>query len=126
MNGDPPEHDEQRSRLVEVYLQVVSTDPDPAVRRDFAGRLFALNEEAPVGVAVLESFAESAIDQGDTDIHRRVLELLAREDDPEVKTQALERLGDLFAQLGDRRAAIESWRPAARLREDTPSEPAHA
>ncbi len=43
--------------------------------------------------------------------------------DEESRKKALERLGDFqFAQLGDHRAAAESWRPAARMYEAAPAE----
>ena len=47
--------------------------------------------------------------------------------DAEAKKRALERLGDYqFEQLGNPKAAAESWKPAAELYEDEPGEEEHA
>ena len=77
--------------------------------------------------AVVQEIAEIAHDEDDKDLHRHALELLARVGDSDVRKRALERLGDFqFAQLGDRRAAAESWRPAARMYDNVPAEKEHA
>lgn len=77
--------------------------------------------------SVLQEIAEIAHDEDDKDLHRYALELLARVGDTDVRKAALERLGDFqFTQLGDRRAAAESWRPAARMYDGTPAEKEHA
>jgi len=72
---------------------------------------------------VVHEIAEIAHDEDDKDLHRHALELLTRVGDADVRKRALERLGDFqFTQLGDRRAAAESWRPAARLYDSTPAD----
>jgi tetratricopeptide (TPR) repeat protein len=122
----PEERASLRQRLQQLYLQIINNEPDAAVRTNFGDRLLSLHETAPLGAAVLESVAEITNDQGDTDIHRRVLEILSRHDDVKVRTRALERLGDLFDRLGNRRAAVESWKPAAQMRETATGEHARA
>jgi tetratricopeptide (TPR) repeat protein len=124
--ASPEEQSTVRQRLQHLYLQIVNNEPDAAARTEIAGRLLKLHEAAPLGSAVLESVAEIANDQGDTDIHRRVLEILSHDDDPRVRTRALERLGDLYDRLGNRRRAVESWKPAAQMREAAPGEKARA
>jgi tetratricopeptide (TPR) repeat protein len=73
--------------------------------------------------AAVQEIADIAHDEDDTDLYRHALEHLSRVGDDESRKKALERLGDFqFAQLGDRRAAAESWRPAARMYEAAPEE----
>jgi tetratricopeptide (TPR) repeat protein len=122
----PAEREELRIRLVEVYVQILNTDPDPAVRSEIAELLLALHEATPIGARLLEAVAEAADEQGDIAIRRWALECLARHEDEQIKTRALERLGDVFDQLGDRRSAVDSWRPAAQSRASVPSEHPHA
>src|SRR5215472_8545064 len=114
--------DERRLRLVRAYLQICTEDPDTAMRADAAEHLLSMDEAAPVGTSVLEILAESAIDAGDMALCRRALERLASSTDAAVRKDALERLGDLFEQVGNRRAAVESWRPAAELWQSVPGE----
>lgn len=62
----------------------------------------------------LEAIAEIARDHDDHALHQRVLELLVASEDAETRSRALERLGDLqFNKLGDRLAAVKSWKAAA-------------
>jgi tetratricopeptide (TPR) repeat protein len=87
----------------------------------------ALFAEPSLEPAAVQEIAEIAHDEDDTDLYRHALEHLSRDGDPDAQKKALERLGDFqFAQLGDRRAAAESWRPAARMYEAAPGEKEHA
>jgi len=124
--SDPAEVAERTPRLLQVLLQIIATDPDLDVRRSASRRVQAILDSAPVDAVLLESVAETAREDGDTVLHRRVLELLSVSDDPAVRRGALERLGDLFEQLGDRRAAVDSWKPAALMSRDTRPEREHA
>ncbi len=73
--------------------------------------------------AAVQEIADIAHDEDDTDLYRHALEHLTRVGDDEGRKKALERLGDFqFAQLGDKKAAAESWRPAARMHEALPEE----
>jgi tetratricopeptide (TPR) repeat protein len=73
--------------------------------------------------AAVQEIADIAHDEDDTDLYRHALEHLSRIGDDDSRKKALERLGDFqFAQLGDRKAAAESWRPAARMVEGAPRE----
>jgi DNA-binding SARP family transcriptional activator len=86
-----------------------------------------LCDDPTVMPAVVQSIAELAHDEDDSDLYQRALEILVRTGSPDTKKRALERLGDFqFEQLGDARAAAESWRPAARLCEGSPAEQEHA
>ncbi len=86
-----------------------------------------LCEDSTVVPAIVQAIAEIAHDEDDTGLYQRALEILVRVGGADTKKRALERLGDFqFSQLGDRRAAAESWRPAARLYEGTPAEHEHA
>jgi lipopolysaccharide biosynthesis regulator YciM len=109
---------ELKARLLQVLLQIISTDPDIDVRTSASDRVLAMLDSGPIDSALLESVAETAREDGNTVLHRRVLELLSESDDTEVRRRALERLGDLFEQLGDRRAAVDSWKPAAHMSQD--------
>jgi tetratricopeptide (TPR) repeat protein len=88
----------------------------------------ALLAEPDLEPAIVEEIAQIADDEDDTDLQRLALELLTKLGDERANPQALERLGDFqFERLGDRRAAVESWRPAARVYEGgSPEEEAHA
>jgi lipopolysaccharide biosynthesis regulator YciM len=87
----------------------------------------ALIAESVLEPAVVEEIAQIANDEDDQELHRLALELLSTLGDDRAKKRALERLGDFqFDKLGDRRAAAESWRPAARIYESVPEEEAHA
>jgi predicted negative regulator of RcsB-dependent stress response len=110
---------ELKARLLQLLLQVISTDPDSDARRSASDRVVSMLDSGPIESALLESVAETAREDGNTVLHRRVLELLAESEDTEVRRRALERLGDLFEQLGDRRAAVDSWKPAAHMSQDT-------
>ena len=86
-----------------------------------------LLDEASLSPSALQAIAEIAHDEDDPILHRSALELLVRSGTGDAKRRALERLGDFqFAQLGDPRAAAESWRPAAQMCEASPAEQAHA
>jgi tetratricopeptide (TPR) repeat protein len=115
----PSDIAELKPRLLQVLLQIISTDPDADVRRSTSERVLSMLDDCPIDPALLESVAETAREDGNTALHRRVLELLAESQDSAVKRRALERLGDLFEQLGDRRAAVDSWKPAAHMSQDT-------
>jgi tetratricopeptide (TPR) repeat protein len=121
-----PQRDERRKRLIDVYLKVLKTEETLSVRREFAERILAAHNASPINPRVLEMVAEIASSRGDDDIQRSMLEALAADGDAQVKTRALERLGDLYAELGDRKRAIDSWRPAAQIREDNPGGAKHA
>ncbi len=87
----------------------------------------ALLAEPDLEPAVVEEIAQIANDEDDQELHRLALERLAKLGDDRSKKRALERLGDFqFEQLGDRKAAAESWRPAARIYEGSPEEEPHA
>jgi tetratricopeptide (TPR) repeat protein len=87
----------------------------------------ALLGEAGVEAKVVEDVAQIANDEDAQPLYREALELLTKIGDDPAKKRALERLGDFhFEQLGDGRAAAESWRPAARMYENTPEEDGHA
>jgi tetratricopeptide (TPR) repeat protein len=87
----------------------------------------ALLAEPSLLPKVVEEIAQIANDEDDQDLHRLALEHLTKLGDEKAQKRALERLGDFqFEHLGDRRAAAESWRPAARTYEGTPEEEAHA
>ena len=86
-----------------------------------------LCEDSTVVPAIVQAIAEIAHDEDDTGLYQRALEILVRVGGTDTKKRALERLGDFqFSELGDRRAAAESWRPAARLYEGTLAEHEHA
>jgi len=112
---------DRETRLLDMYVEILDSDPDPSVRRNVAERLLALSETAP-DVGTLETVAAIANERGDVEVQRRALELLTNAGDADTRARAFERLGDLFLQLGDRGAAIESWKPAAQMRESTPAE----
>jgi tetratricopeptide (TPR) repeat protein len=116
---DPAQIAELKARLLQLLLQIISADPDIDVRRSASDRVLSMLDSGPIDSALLESVAETAREDGNTVLHRRVLELLADSENTEVRRRALERLGDLFEQLGDRRAAIDSWKPAAHMSQDT-------
>jgi tetratricopeptide (TPR) repeat protein len=122
----PSERDALSARLAEVYLQILQTEPDPVERAGAARRLMALHAAVPLDARLLEAVADAADDLGDAATSRRALEVLARHEDPEVRARALERLGDVLDRIGERRAALDSWRPAAEMRANLPSAPAHA
>jgi len=66
--------------------------------------------------SAVESILTAAYEDDQPDVYRQALEIQADADDPALRRRALERLGDFhFERLGDRRAAIASWKPAARL-----------
>ena len=97
---------------------------DSAVAREL-GR--ALLDEPLADAAALELVASAADDEDDRDTYRRALELLIERGDAVAKKNALERLGDFqFDKLGDRRAAAQSWKPAAILYEGNPDDQVHA
>lgn len=116
---DPSEIAELKARLLQLRLQIIANDPDAEVRRAASDHVQSMLDSGPIAPALLESVAETAREDGNTALHRRVLELLAASEDAEVRRRALERLGDLFEQLGDRRAAVDSWKPAAHMSQDT-------
>ena len=79
--------------------------------------------EPSLDPAAVQEIADIAHDEDDTDLYRHALEHLSKTGDDETRKKSLERLGDFqFAQLGDRKAAAESWRPAARMYEAAPEE----
>jgi tetratricopeptide (TPR) repeat protein len=116
------ERDERKARLVNVYLEALKTERRRAVRKNLADRVFSFHRTSPLDPRILEAIAETASARGDEDIQQHALEILSADGDPKVKTRALERLGDLYAELGDRKRAIDSWRPAAQIREENPKE----
>jgi tetratricopeptide (TPR) repeat protein len=62
----------------------------------------------------LDTIAEIASDHDDPLLRQRVLDRLATDGEPATRSRALEQLGDLqFEQLGNRRAAVSSWKAAA-------------
>src|SRR5262249_51176138 len=76
--------------------------------------------------SALESILAAAYEDDQFDVYRKALELLAQTEDTALRRRALERLGDFyFEQRGDTPAAIESWKPAARLYEEESSEDNH-
>ncbi len=78
--------------------------------------------EPSLDAATLQEIADIAHEEDDAELYPLALEHLSRTGDTEAKKKALERLGDFqFAQLGDRNAAAESWRPAARMYEGAQS-----
>jgi tetratricopeptide (TPR) repeat protein len=104
-----------RGRLAGVYLQILSTDPDPEVQADAGEHILLLHDERPVDTQILERVSEIANELGQTDLQRGSLERLATCKDPRAKQGAKERLGEILELAGDRDAAIESWRAAAQL-----------
>lgn len=120
------ELDELRAHLLQVYVQIVHNDFDPFVRRETGERLLAMLEAGPHEPAILEQVADIAAADDDLAMLRRVLELMARSEDAGVRPRALERLGDLLDQLGERDDAVDAWKSAARLLEDSLCEPEHA
>ena len=79
--------------------------------------------EPSVEPAAVQEIADIAHDEDDNDLYRHALEHLSRVGDEDSRKKALERLGDFqFAQMGDKRAAAESWRPAARLYDAAPAD----
>jgi predicted Zn-dependent protease len=87
---------------------------------DLCRQLFV---EPSLEPAMVQEIADIAHDEDDSDLYRHAIEHLSKTGDDETRKKALERLGDFqFAQLGDRRAAAESWRPAARLHDAAPEE----
>jgi tetratricopeptide (TPR) repeat protein len=124
--GAPSELQELQSRLLHLYLQILNTDPDAAVRADAAERILSLYQASPEATTVLAGAAEIVREEGDAGVYRRMLELLATSDDADARRNALEKLGDLFEEAGNRRAAVESWKPAAMLVEAVPGEQQHA
>ncbi len=118
-------HDRDRHDLMLRTARALS-------RNDQGPRAIALCKELFVEPSlepsVVQEIAEIAHDEDDKDLHRYALELLSRVGDADVRKAALERLGDFqFTQLGDRRAAAESWRPAAaHMYDGTPAEKEHA
>jgi predicted Zn-dependent protease len=86
-----------------------------------------LCDDPTVMPAIVQAIAEIAHDEDDSVLYQRALKMLVRVGGPDTKKRALERLGDFqFTELGDRRAAAESWRPAAQLYDGTPAEEEHA
>ncbi|HEX4340393.1 MAG TPA: hypothetical protein VH062_31005 [Polyangiaceae bacterium] len=73
------------------------------------------------GDDALESVATLAYEENEQDVYREALERLASSGTASVRVQALERLGHHFEQVGNRRAAAESWKPAAMLAAGTPA-----
>jgi tetratricopeptide (TPR) repeat protein len=79
-------------------------------------------DESGLQPAVLLAIAEIASEEEDAALYRRALEHLVACGEPGAKKLALERLGDfLFDDLGDREAAAESWKAAARMCGDSPA-----
>jgi golgin subfamily B member 1 len=77
--------------------------------------------------SVVESILTAAYEDDQPEIYREALEIQANAEDPATRMLALERLGDFhFERLGDRRAAIDSWKPAARLYTKESAEDEHA
>jgi tetratricopeptide (TPR) repeat protein len=118
--------DDLRGRLVNVYLQIFNTDPDPAVQADAAERILLLHDAKPVDSKILERVSEIAKELGETNLQRLALERLAACEDPKARQGASERLGEIFEQSGDRNAAVESWRLAAELCETSQGDRDHA
>lgn len=117
--ASPAETGELRSHLLQVYVQIVHDDFDPVVRRRTAERLLSMLEAGPTEPGILEQLADVAAADEDSELQRRALELLARSEDVGVRRCALERLGDVLDLLGDRGAAADAWKSAARLLGDT-------
>ncbi len=101
------ELDELRSRLCQVYVQIINNDFDPDFRRVTSERLLSMLDAGPIEQAILEQAADAAVAEDDRVLERRVLEALARSDDADVRRRALERLGDFFDQMRDRGAAVD-------------------
>jgi tetratricopeptide (TPR) repeat protein len=76
---------------------------------------------AEAGDAALEAVASLAYEENELDAYHEALERLASSADVNVRVQALERLGHYFEQIGNRRAAAESWKPAAVLSAGDPA-----
>ncbi len=81
----------------------------------------ALVANAEAGDDALESVATLAYEENEQDVYHEALERLASSGTAGVRIQALERLGHYFEQLGNRRAAAESWKPAAMLSAGDPA-----
>ncbi|HEX8792350.1 MAG TPA: hypothetical protein VF765_15455 [Polyangiaceae bacterium] len=122
----PTEREELRSHLLQVYVQIVHNDFDPFVRRATGERLLAMLEEGPSEPAILEQLADVAAADEDAMLERRTLALLAaRTEDTGARPRIVERLGDVLDQLGERDAAVDAWKSAAALLEETPFEREH-
>jgi tetratricopeptide (TPR) repeat protein len=115
-----------RTRLAQLYVQILNTDPDPAVQSDAADRVLSLHDAEPIDTSILEKVAEIAKELDETDLQRRVLERLAICEDAAASTSAREQLGEIFERTGNRSAAVASWRSAAQLWESAPGEQEHA
>lgn len=86
-----------------------------------------LLDEPRLRNSVVEAILTAAYEDDQPDVYRKALEIQANAEDPAVRVLALERLGDFhFERLGDRRAAIDSWKPAARLYTTESAEESHA
>ncbi|HVW26643.1 MAG TPA: tetratricopeptide repeat protein [Polyangiaceae bacterium] len=81
---------------------------------------------AEAGDAALEAVATVAYEENVQDVYHEALERLASSANANVRVQALERLGHYFEQIGNRRAAAESWKPAAMLSAGDPEGDARA
>jgi tetratricopeptide (TPR) repeat protein len=117
--------DRDRHDLVLKIARALSRKELGARALGLCRELFA---EPSLEPAAVQEIAEIAHDEDDNALYRHALEHLSRVGDEDSRKKALERLGDFqFAQLGDRRAAAASWRPAARMYESAaPEERAHA
>ncbi len=116
--------DPQRSEVMLRAARALSRHGNRGKAIELCGELC---DDPTVTPATVQAIAEIAHDEDDPGLYQRALEILVRVGGSDTKKRALERLGDFqFETLGDRRAAAESWRPAAQLCEGTPTDQEHA
>jgi tetratricopeptide (TPR) repeat protein len=85
-----------------------------------------LLEQPDLPPSVVESILAATYEDEQFDVYRKALELQVESEDAAIRMRALERLGDFhLEQRGDGPAAIESWKPAARLYAEESSEDNH-
>src|SRR5688572_19570780 len=87
--ASPAERDASATRLLRPYVDALSAETDPTLRRELSDALLSLHEIGPIGSHLLERLAEVADEHLDSELQRRVLELLAATGDPDVRLRAL-------------------------------------
>ena len=125
-NGPTADVGELRGRLAQVYLQIFSSDPEPGIQTDAAEHILSLHDAQPIDPTILARVSEIAKEQGGTSLERRALDRLAACQDPKASQGARERLGEIFEQTGNRKAAVQSWRAAAQSCEAVQGDQEHA
>jgi tetratricopeptide (TPR) repeat protein len=115
---------EQRQAVLLRKASALSKFGEREQSSELRGKLL---EQPNLPSSIVESILTAAYEDDQPEVYRQALEIQANAEDPAVRMRALERLGDFhFEQLGDRRAAIDSWKPAARLYTAESPEDEHA